>query len=244
MGCGASQPEEPEPEAPQEPSPEEIAKQKKAEEAAKINAMIAQKAAEKPVEASQPFERKFDGFKRHENRNRHKVKRAVAANESHHNLVRKSEMDSIMSKLQSLKAAKEAMVERMTSVRRTVSRRTTTRRTTRRTKAPDASDRTEHDHDEPVHGHGLMWDVRHSTSGVRRALTKRFTFRHRKSRETEGSRPTESKLFSGASGLDDPAYDVRDTAGEGSVPQRGTSKPHVSFQEAPGAAAAEDSHAA
>ena len=96
MGCGGSKPEEPEETFPV-PEPE-----KKpltiSEETAAINAKIKEAAAKKASEGGEektdePFQRKFDGFKRLENRDRHKVKRHVGHGHSAH--TSKSEVEAI-----------------------------------------------------------------------------------------------------------------------------------------------------
>mmetsp|Transcript_1236 Transcript_1236/g.3466 ORF Transcript_1236/g.3466 Transcript_1236/m.3466 type:complete len:233 (-) Transcript_1236:310-1008(-) len=209
MGCGASQAETspPEPEIDQEA----LEKQRKADEAAAINAQIAAKMASKPVQQAEPFKRKFDGFKRAENRDRHNVKRTGAGADGDDTaMVRKSEVDRIKSKMVAAKQTVKLIKQKTTSfivhfgdsdpehadeslgqrIKRNMSRR------------------SRDSENEPIHGHGLGWkDMSSPGGGLKRMLTRKMSsFTKRGSRSTN---PSSSKLFATnqtMDGLD--AYDA------------------------------------
>ena len=223
MGCGASQPEVPAP-APEPPplDAEALKKQKAAEEAAAINAQIAAKNAEKPVQASEPFKRKFDGFKRLENRDRHNIKRGGA------DQIDKAEVEGVRNKLAEVKA--RAVLKAQKTMSRLVSfgegssqnadgtlGQRISRSFTRRFSLSGRSlERKEsHDPDEPQHGHGLTWaEWRSQGGGLKRALTRRFTFTRQSTRNNVGST---SKLF-GSRPMEDGLGTYPDTDDAGTPP--------------------------
>ena len=167
-----------------------LKKQKAAEEAAAINAAIAKKMAEKPVQVAEPFKRKFDGFKRHENRDRHAVKRTGAGDGASAH-VRRSEVEAVKAKLASVGQAAKVVRQKTTKffigddqhdgiMERSMRKMTRSRRT--------RSTRSTHSSDEPQHGHNLRWTMKPTESGgLIRALTRRI------------SSGTSSKLFANTS---------------------------------------------
>ena len=229
MGCGASTPEAPAPEP--EPSPEEIAKQKKAEEAAAINAQIAAKMAAKPVQKKEEFKRKFDGFKRAENRDRHNVHRTGAGE------VRASEVERIQSRLEAVKQKAKLVKQKTTNfivhfgdsnpdhAHETLGERMKRNLTRRSRHSTDEED------SEPQHGHGLTWAAKSMPAGgLRRALTRKLPsfVTKRGSRASASMDPKSSTLFASSKPLEGglEAYDNAEAA-------EGSSK-KIKFADAPG----------